>query len=105
MMVHLRYHLSFLEHSDARIAEDAFAELCFGILGTDNVSLSELASGFFRTRLAVWISDPEIPEFRRVVCGNMLRLCGTPEDAVMVKKFCPNRPHGGMVDLWVVICS
>ena len=76
----LEYFIPFLEHPDALIAIDAWAE--FGNSSyNDVISIRDQLS---RDKLRAWVSDPNMSPERLGLYGMMLGLCGTPDDAVFL---------------------
>jgi len=73
----LEYFIPFLEHRDALIAIDAWAE--FGNSSyNDVISIRDRLS---RGKLRAWIADPGMSPERLGLYGMMLGLCGTAADA------------------------
>ena len=73
----LEYFIPFLEHADALIAIDAWAE--FG-----NSSYNDVVSNrdlLPREKLRAWIADPQMSPERLGLYGMMLGLCGAAEDS------------------------
>lgn len=76
----LEYFIPFLEHSEALIAIDAWAE--FG-----NSSYQDVVSNrdlLPRDKLRGWIADPQMSPERLGLYGMMLGLCGTAEDSAFL---------------------
>ena len=73
----LEYFVPFLEHTEAMIAIDAWAE--FGNSSYEDVIA--IRSLLPRDKLRDWIADPQMSPERLGLYGMMLGLCGTAEDS------------------------
>jgi hypothetical protein len=77
----LRYFVRFLEYPDPLIGDDAYAE--FAQASYDEVAA--VRESLSREKLRQWLSDPDTLASRRGLYGLMLGLCGTEEDADLLK--------------------
>lgn len=77
----LEYFLEHLESSDSLIAMDALAE--FAVVPYSDVVA--LARKLPREKLRAWLADPKTVPHRLGLYGMMLGLCGTPEDAELLR--------------------
>jgi hypothetical protein len=78
----MRYSLKHLEHPDDLVASDAYGE--FGNVPFEEVEA--IADELPRKKLAEWIADPETDPARLAFYGMLLGLCGTQDDAAVLRK-------------------
>lgn len=78
----LRYFLKFLEHTDQKIANDAFAEFA-------NASYEDIASlshELPREKIRKWLESPNTPVVRLGLYGLLLGLCGQESDIAFMEQ-------------------
>lgn len=78
----LGYFLTFLEHADATIANDAWSE--FG--NAPYKDIVPLAPKMPREKLRQWVLNPETSPTRLGLYGLMLGLCGNDEDIQLMEQ-------------------
>ena len=78
----LLYFLSYLEHPDPMVSDDAFAE--FAAEPYDLIL--PLKDKFPREKILSWLANPKTPVTRIGFYGLMAGLCGKPKDAVILEK-------------------
>lgn len=77
----LVYFLEFLESTDAVVAMDSMAE--FAVVPLPDVVA--ISSKLPREKLRIWLSDEQTVPHRLGLYGMMLGLCGTAEDAELLR--------------------
>ncbi|MSR59027.1 MAG: hypothetical protein EXS05_15520 [Planctomycetaceae bacterium] len=78
----LEYFVGFLEHSDATIAEDAYAEFAYAW----TADIAAITSKLPRDKLRQWLLDEDLSPGRQEQYGLMLGLCGKKEDAQLLER-------------------
>ena len=73
--------MRFLEYPDAMVATDAYGE--FAIAPYKDIV--PIKDEFPREDIRKWLTDPETPKTRLGLYGLMLGLCGTNEDAQLLR--------------------
>lgn len=77
----LKYFVRFLEYPDPLVANDAYAEFA----NAPYKEITPIQQHFPRENLRQWLTDPNTPQTRLGLYGLMLGLCGTSEDAVLLR--------------------
>ncbi|MCH8830680.1 MAG: hypothetical protein IID45_13975 [Planctomycetes bacterium] len=77
----LEYFLNYLEFPDILVANDAYAEFA----NAPYKDITSLSGKMSRERLRKWITDSQTPQTRLGLYGMMLGLCGTKEDAKLMR--------------------
>ena len=77
----LAYFLDYLEHQELLISNDAFGEFAAAPYSV----IRPLQDRLPREKLREWIANPDTPVTRLALYGLLLGLCGTAEDAEVMK--------------------
>lgn len=77
----LAYFMQFLEYPDQLVSNDAYAEFA----NAPYEDITPLAKKMPREKIRKWITSSETPATRLGLYGLMLGLCGTEEDAALMK--------------------
>ena len=86
----LEWYVRHLESPDPLVAGDAWAE--FGCAAYEDVRACRRL--YSPERLKSWVSDPGMSPERLGLYGLMLGLCGSPEDAAVLRSQCFNADTG-----------
>ena len=78
----LEYFVRFLEYPDELVAADAYGEFA----NAPYEDITPLADRLPAKELRTWVSDPETTPTRLGLYGLLLGLCGTKEDAEIMKE-------------------
>lgn len=77
----LEFYLDYLEFPDDLVANDAFGEFA----NAPFVDIRKLKDKFPRERVRTWVNNPKTAVTRLGLYGLMLGLCGTEDDAKLMK--------------------
>jgi hypothetical protein len=77
----LLYYFNYLEHPDAKIAEDAFLEFA---KSTDQ-QIGQVAPKLPAAKLRGWLTDAQTPDYRLGMYAFLLGACGGSEDAALFR--------------------
>jgi hypothetical protein len=78
----LKYFVKFLEYPDPMVASDAYGEFA----NAPYKEIVPIKDAFPREDLRKWLTDPETPKTRLGLYGLMIGLCGTDEDAALLRE-------------------
>lgn len=78
----LKYFQKFLQSKDSMLSRDSYDEFAI----TPYPIIQSLKPFMNREELISWISEPEMPADRKRLYYTMLGVCGTPEDADLLKE-------------------
>lgn len=78
----LAYFLKFVEYPDPLVANDAYAEFA----NAPYKDIAPLAGKLPREKVRAWVMNPDTPATRLGLYGLLLGLCGTDEDAALMKE-------------------
>ena len=77
----LKYYVRFLEYPDPMVSADAYSEFA----NAPYKDIAPIKDAFPRDDLRKWLTDANTPKTRLGLYGLMLGLCGTPEDAQLLR--------------------
>ncbi len=77
----LEFYIEYLEFPDDLVANDAFGEFA----NAPFVEIRKIKDKFPRERLRTWVNNPKTSVTRLGLYGLMLGLCGTEDDAKMMR--------------------
>ncbi|MBL8852150.1 MAG: hypothetical protein JNG89_20930 [Planctomycetaceae bacterium] len=77
----LKYYTRFLEYQDPMVSADAYSEFA----NAPYKDIAPIKDDFPRDDLRRWLTDANTPKTRLGLYGLMLGLCGTPEDAQLLR--------------------
>lgn len=78
----LKYFVKFLEYPDQMVASDAYGEFA----NAPYRDIVPIKDEFPREDLRKWLTSPETPKTRLGLYGLMIGLCGTDEDAELLRE-------------------